>query len=369
MTTSLQTTVHDRLDAVDAERWDALAMRMRAPTIYHTHDWASCWWKHLREPDQELRLIVARRGTEPVALLPLIVLTQRKTKLLRRRILTCLTAVSPAFAQYLGPICPAEEEDEAIDAFARVVAGMTGFDAIYFENYLAGNLIARLTEAMHPLMGGPPTNWSGESTHRIALSATPELYLQSISHNLRRKIRTTRRLWEKAPGARIERIGDEEGLNAALETLRRQSIQRFGRHHSDSTFLDARMFAFFSELMSSGLRRGRDAFFSGWLDDRIVATHFGLHFGRWIGYYNGSFESGFERLSPGTMMFDAMIRDAIERGLDEVDLLAGFSRYKQRWSQNNAEELQYAVYSRGGARNFPFTWWERRKSRRQPTAG
>jgi hypothetical protein len=163
---TLHVSIYDRLDQIDPAQWDALALRMREPSIYHTHDWARLWLEHFGkmegEEGVEVRLLVVREGEELIALLPMMIRTQRRARLLSRKILTCLSSSSAAWAQYLGPICSASHEPEAEEALRGALAELEGFDAIYFENYLPSNALARL-------IGTFGTSSGFDSSHRSGL--------------------------------------------------------------------------------------------------------------------------------------------------------------------------------------------------------
>jgi CelD/BcsL family acetyltransferase involved in cellulose biosynthesis len=159
--------------------------------------------------------------------------------------------------------------------------------------------------------------------HEIAavldLPSTPDAYVASLSAKQRHELRRKRR-------RRKEELGDtalvrDPGLFGAFVTMHRSAPGEKG------DFMTAEMEAFFSDLL---------ALPESALDVLVMASGepvaAGLGFEDEDAYYlyNSAFDSGAARASPGVMLVDSLIEQAIHRGRRRFDFLKGSELYKFR---------------------------------------
>ncbi|MEN6627209.1 MAG: GNAT family N-acetyltransferase [Candidatus Sumerlaeia bacterium] len=362
----IQLELHDRIDAIGAAEWDGLVGRMREPAIYHSHDWARLWLRHFGG-DAKPRIIALREGGRLIGLLPMALAAQR-LKIFSRRRLAPLSSASPPAPQYLGPICDPDREEPCLGAMASFLAAQPDADAIYFENFLPGQPAERLVQTLEA-RGRAAIRWTGETTYWVPLAEEAEAFLSLLNRKLRKNIVSARNRFAATDGARIEAVTDLAGVSAAVEAFRRHSIARLGEKGLHSTLHDRRMADFFAELARACFERDRAIYFGAWLGDACIGTIFGLRMGSYICYYNGSFDPEFSNLSPGTLMIDALCREAIVRGHRRLDMLGGFGEYKHRWAGENCAKLQLATVPLNTLKCLPFSVWERHKARRRDENG
>ncbi len=91
----------------------------------------------------------------------------------------------------------------------------------------------------------------------------------------------------------------------------------------------------------------------GWLHFSVlecagqpVAFHFGFEFGGRLYWYKPSFDPGMARLSPGKVLLSYLIRDALERGLKELDFTVGAEPFKARYTITHRTNSNLRVFSR-----------------------
>ena len=75
------------------------------------------------------------------------------------------------------------------------------------------------------------------------------------------------------------------------------------------------------------------------LDDVPAAAQFGFRYGGVYSYLQSGFDPAYARYSPGWVLGEMILRDAISAGLREYDFLGGEDSYKLRWG---AEQRRYA---------------------------
>lgn len=362
----MDVTFHSHPGAIGREPWDALCARMRHPTIYHTYDWTDCWLRHLGEGRNPM-LVTVRKGNEVVGVAPLMTVRQRGPLGVSREVLTFLSAMSPASAQYLGPICAQEHEKDVLPVLARAMVRRAGPRVFRFEHFLASDVVNELIEQLEGLTGRRFIRWCGPHNHKVELGDDPEVFLGRLPKKFRKNLKADRNRLAKAPGGHIEHVGAADRLEEVMEAFRVHSIARFQEPgKGSSTLSDDRFYGFFRDIVRFSFEQGRAICLAMNIEGRIVGSLFALSFGPWLGHYNGAFDRDYRRYSPGNLLVDRLIEEAIGRGFGELDLLVGFEDYKRRWSHGLAEPLQYASMARYRPTDLPFLLWDRWKARREP---
>lgn len=362
--TNLDLTVHNRLEDIGPAEWDGLVLKMREPTIYHSYDWARLWLEHFA-PGCAPILIAIRDEGRLIAFLPTIDAPQRLKFFRRVRTMPLSSASAPA-PQYLGPVCAAEDDDFCADIFARFFLQKIAADAIYFENFLPGQSADLLLNKL--ASDRSVIRWTGETTYWVPLAETFESFWETLPRKLKKNIVSARNRFAATEGARIESVTDTAGVAEAVESFRRHSIARLGDKGIDSTLADRRMADFFADLAQVCFETDRAIYFRAFLADKCIGTIFALRMGPYLCYYNGSFDPEHSNLSPGTLLIDALCREAIARGHRKLDMLAGFGEYKHRWAGENRAPLHHATLPIHLIRSLPFTLWERHKARQKPAS-
>jgi CelD/BcsL family acetyltransferase involved in cellulose biosynthesis len=82
------------------------------------------------------------------------------------------------------------------------------------------------------------------------------------------------------------------------------------------------------------------------LGDRPLASQVGFRCGKKLWAYQTAYDSSVSRLSPGTMLVNAVLDYGFSHGYKEYDFLRGEESYKMRWSTGFHHIYQIQVWSR-----------------------
>lgn len=84
------------------------------------------------------------------------------------------------------------------------------------------------------------------------------------------------------------------------------------------------------------------------LEDGIpVAGHIVGEYARRAFFLQTVYDDGMHELSPGTLMLLLSVKQAIERGVDEFDMLPDFAYYKSRWLADVVDTADVQVFRKG----------------------
>jgi len=154
----------------------------------------------------------------------------------------------------------------------------------------------------------------------LDLPTTREEYLASLDGKERHEVRRKRRRFEASFGpGRLERAGGEGLL--AFAALHRAAPGAKGG------FLTGEMEAFFGDLL--GIAGARLDLLAG-PGGTPVAAAFGFQDERAYYLYNSAYDPAAAGASPGVVLVDLLVQQAIEAGLARFDFLKGDEAYKFR---------------------------------------
>jgi CelD/BcsL family acetyltransferase involved in cellulose biosynthesis len=95
----------------------------------------------------------------------------------------------------------------------------------------------------------------------------------------------------------------------------------------------------------------------------VIAAWYGYRYSDVLYYYQSGFDPEWAAHSPGMVLKAAVIRDAIDEGVKELDLLKGAHPYKRSWADRSRRTVRLMV-ARPGVRGRLLVapaWLEERK--------
>ncbi|HET7340434.1 MAG TPA: GNAT family N-acetyltransferase [Methylomirabilota bacterium] len=306
--------VHDSLDAVGPEAWEALhaTLRLRSPFLDWTwqHEWLAVFGEGRR---LELRRVVDASG-RLAGLLPLVETAPGHLMLVG----------GAEVSDYLDVLARAGEER---DVWAAVLESRAATPATWTLHAVpeASPTVTALP-ALAAAVGLTATATVEERCPVVDLPASWDAFLASLDkkhrHELGRKLRRFERevpdgqvTWATTPADVERRLDDFLALHRA---------SRVGK----AKFMDARMERFFRRAVAALAARGEARLALLDAAGRPLAAFVTLEWEDTVGLYNSGFDPERAALSPGLVLLAAVVRDAVERGRRRFDFLRGEERYK-----------------------------------------
>ena len=133
---------------------------------------------------------------------------------------------------------------------------------------------------------------------------------------------------------RFGRVTTEAERQESLATLVRLHNQRWSVRGGSTAFATAACRAFHDDVTRRMLDAGWLRMYVLRLNDEIVAATYCFAFDGRVSFYQGAFDERFRRHSVGMVAMGLTIRDAIEDGAGEFDMLYGVEPYKALWARD-----------------------------------
>ncbi len=312
--------------------WRELSARSDIAHPFLTHEWIRTWWECFGRSDG-LRILVLRDGTGvPVGLIPLRSDSTRVCGIGLERLGFPWNPHTPRL-----DVLVREHQDEAYEALWRHLREEGGdWDLLQLcqlpEDSVASSRLADLASSEGYLIG----RWRSSGSPYVSIRGDWETYLEGLSPSFRRTLRNRMRRLEEFGEVELETVACE-GLPAA--ELDRALDEGFALEAAAwkgeaGTAIRSRpeTRSFYRQLAHRMAARG-------WLrldflkaGGRRLAFSYGLRHGARLYLLKGGYDPEYSRCSPGTVMYGEILRDAFERGLDELDLLGDAEPWKLRWT-------------------------------------
>lgn len=307
------------------DEWRALFEADSAATPFHSWEWHSVWWNTFgrgRSP----YLVAAYEGDDLIGLLPLI-RTLGPWRTLRSM------AVGPS--DYLGPIARPEHREPVINAFLdhlqRAPADMVDLHQ-WSDEAAVGDPVEQAT------------------CLRLALPDSYETYLGTLSKSLRYDVRRM----ERSDDFRIH----QPEPDVALDVLFDLHVKRWRSRGLPGVF-GRRVRRFHAEWAHLAQAQG-------WLRLSVLehqgapigAIYAMTHAGRCF-YYQAGFDPASSKVSPGTLLVAATIRQAIDDGVHTFDFCRGDEPYKRRWKPQTVATNRRLLFATSQGRGRLGERWNR----------
>jgi CelD/BcsL family acetyltransferase involved in cellulose biosynthesis len=153
---------------------------------------------------------------------------------------------------------------------------------------------------------------------------------QQLDQSYRRELDKKSRQLGRKGKARFECAGTPAAIRATFDALKFYRGKRFDGSHGPADLLQlSSYFDFYLSVAMEGIG-GFTRTYTFWMDDRPIAGALGLaHRGSFLIILGGFDEAGYRKQSIGSLLFEQIARDCIERGDQSLDFTIGDEPYKR----------------------------------------
>jgi CelD/BcsL family acetyltransferase involved in cellulose biosynthesis len=217
--------------------------------------------------------------------------------------------LAPALARHVGSRC-------------RLDLGRVGVEAGWWRE-LAQAWPDRLTVVPQP----------EEALPYVALEGLGwQEYLASRSGQFRNQVKRKRRSLERDHEVLLRRSEAAAEVSSDLDTLFRLHDARWKHRVGASSIARAEVRELHRDFAAAAHERGWLRLYVLEVDGAPAAAWYGWHMGNRFSYYQAGFEPAWSRYSVGFLLLAETVREAIEEGAAEYDLLVGDEAFKSRFA-------------------------------------
>jgi len=317
----------DELRHLSAD-WNRLLAESCSDTIFLTWEWCQAWWKAYGN-GRSLFVLTAWEGSDLVGIAPLYV--DRASHLCKAWTHLRILGDGSGDSDYLDFFTKRGQERQVLVSFLEFLESTPErWDWIQVEGVPQNSpCLAALSEA------AIDRGWKSVSEtipcSALRLPDKWDDYLDRLRPRVRTKVRSALTYFEqelRVTPTECDLTCDLDTWLAQLfdlHTRRWESRQRPGVFRSESRR------SFYRELSHSTLQKGWLAFHRLVWGERPLALQFGFRYHNRFYALQEGYDPCFKALRPGIALRAWIVRDGIDRGLEQYDFLAGTARHKLDW--------------------------------------
>jgi CelD/BcsL family acetyltransferase involved in cellulose biosynthesis len=297
-------------------------------------------------PDKRLHVVTARVGGRLRAVLPLV--AGRGLHGLPVRV---WRAAANVHSCRFDVIRGQEDGARAVAAVWQALRETPGWDVIELRDAPQGGACESLVELARR-DGHPVGRWELAPSPYLPLNFTgatgAERFQQLMMHlsaNSRSLFR--RKLERLSKLGAVELVRFERDAPAALAHFYELEAASWKGEQGTAIADDARTRRFYDLLAAEAARRGYFALYELRCGGRTAAMQYCLVDGERCYALKLAHDQTFEAHSPGQLITQEVVREALQRGLVEYDFLGREARWKRSWTQQARPLAAYYVFRRG----------------------
>ncbi len=314
------------------ESWNKLLKESASDTIFLTWEWQFSWWAAF---GGGLYIIAVYENEELVAILPF-------TRAYRLNYYQ-LRLIGDPHSDYLDFIIRRSYETQILRFFfedfidqnpeigtirlASVNERSPNFD--YFQNSL------------------PTTGFQIEKTEKIcpyiSLPESWQDYFQSLSASTRYALKRKQRKLEKEFAVKFGVAEDINEVQRRMPHFIAQHQKVWNLRGASGAFKSKQFREFHLTVSELLFKRGQLQLFYLEVNDTPISSYYVFRYDRTFLYYLSGFEPEFSKYSPSVVLLAWAVKDAIDNGMREFDLLRGEGAYKFKWTKRNRVNITFLI--------------------------
>jgi CelD/BcsL family acetyltransferase involved in cellulose biosynthesis len=334
-----EVTTCDGLEGLRSD-WRQLLGRCPWATPFQSPDWLLPWWRAIGRG--ELCVTTLRRAGRLVGLAPLFIYCEPDG---RRR----LAMLGAGVSDYEDVLLEPELADAGAALILQHIAQERGrWDAgEFFELRAASPLLAAPCPPELSL-----DRYPSSSCTVVALPTAADALPASLSWRFRRRLRNARNRLGRAGDAQFV-TADEKSLSELLGALVRLHTLRWEGRGEPGVLSDPRLRQFHQAAAAGLLRRGQLRLHALRLGGAPVAVLYGFAHRDRVWMYLSGLDPSADFCSPGVLILNYAIEQAIHEGAREFDMLRGTESYKYDWSAESRPNSGLRLRHAGTAGDAP----------------
>jgi CelD/BcsL family acetyltransferase involved in cellulose biosynthesis len=321
------------------EAWNSLLRESSANNFFLSWEWLSQWWKHFRK-GKELFILGFYDGNELSGIAPLF--KERRLYFKHFPVWRVgFLGTEMVHSDYLDFIVKPGLEPEALTSLFEYFHGLQdNWDVLELSDIKDGS---PTLDYFAGLEGDIPYRIStrmGELCPYLALPSTLSAYRSALSRNTRYNISRRSKNLAKSFGGRkvsLEEKGDGHGrqtMENLIHCLFHLHRKRWAGRNQKTLFSTSQVEQFHTALLPELMEKKKILIHSLSIDSQPVALLYGFIYGEKYYFYQSGFDPTFSSYSPGLVLMNFSIEQAIQKGLAEYDFLRGEEIYKGKFTDS-----------------------------------
>lgn len=321
--------------------WNALLKNSRANSVFMTWEWMDSWWQTYRTTEA-LHIISIRDGDELVGIAPMVTNTIPSGLLKSVNALYFIGIRSDQkLTEYVDIIVKAGSEDDVCKEVIRIVTMQDkGWDVLIFNE--VPEYSVTLTK-IKELLSSAKLLFS-ESSHGCSVIIMPDdydKYLKGLKPRVRTKLRSLPRRLREKHDVELEICTGGDGLQETMESFYALHQRRWESEDQLGTFKDKRKAQFYERINRYFIEKKWLRIYSLKVDGQYRAHEYGFLYNNRLYILQEGFDPEWLNSGVGNVLRTLVIKDCIDKGIEEYDFLGGVTYHKNSWGVHIKNSVSY----------------------------
>jgi CelD/BcsL family acetyltransferase involved in cellulose biosynthesis len=322
-------------------QWRGLVARSASTSVFDTFEWQSAWLESFWQ-GKEIKFLFFWEGDSLVGVAPLLA---NGSDGLPWCMAGSITSTAHQFGFRSNVICAKQPERILQDLLHHL--GQSGFPRLVFPDAMAGSPIARILPSAAGAAGLSCTVATGGVSPITYLRGNWESQLRTRSPHLAKEIHRKIRRFDAAGRSEVVVVSAVDECEAAMSDILQVESRSWKANVSASLSGNPQLARLYATFAMRAARSGLLKSYVLYLDRRPVSYVFGVVVGNEYYAFKTSYDAAFRQLSPGIVVLNRVLRDAVDDGLTTVDWGPGTGmRWKDEFSNDARQHVHICVFGR-----------------------
>lgn len=231
------------------------------------------------------------------------------------------------------------EGELAVRVLWQRLKDLPGWDLLEFDAISVGGTVSTLSLL---------AEGDGFGTGQIAKSPSPYVSLPAelpMNKKLRSQLRGIRAKLAKQGVLRLRRIASADPT--VLQRFYELEAAGWKGTRGSAIACTPAARRFYNEIAIWAERFGCLSIYELELEGRLLAAHFGLSYGGRYFSPKIAYDESMKSWAPGHLIVEEIVRDCVERGLEEYDITGQYDAWKAKWTAQTRPECMQYIFSKG----------------------
>lgn len=328
------------------DEWNRLVARSLMPEVYVTHEWVSLWCRHFVR-DGDLRVLTVWDGARLVGVAPLMQSNKRLKGFPIRQLGFLLNRCNVRSNLVLAP----DRMEDCLAAILEYLQAARGeWDVLSLYGMAESSLVPETVTAVlrkgravrMPLL--PMSTWENAI---VRLEGGWDAYLAGKTGHHRKRARKEMQILESMGTLLFESYAKPEQVTAYLDHFLGIEAKSWKVQRGESLSERPDYHEFYRQIARSHAERDEWRAWVLRIDDRPMATIFGLLYEGTLYAEKTTYVAGVEKASPGSAVIRHAIEDSFREGVAKEMDLDQQTHFTSRW-QTHSHRYHHVEIFNGG---------------------
>ncbi|MFC1863536.1 GNAT family N-acetyltransferase [Thermodesulfobacteriota bacterium] len=178
----------------------------------------------------------------------------------------------------------------------------------------------------------------------IDLGSNWEEILASFDSKIKNIIKRKGKKFSKLEKSSFYEADLKNDFKKNISEFMRLSKLRFSMKNMISPFIDKKFINFHINIIREHAKERKARIYFLMAEGKVIAGIYLLYHNGVVYYYQSGFDPAWDRISPGTLLFNYSIENEWKEGMSEFDFLRGDESYKSLWTKHKRINVSVTIF-------------------------